>query len=304
MKKLALSFVVLFLAACATTPAKSNEPYGILLLAHGGSQRWNESVADVAKSVDANVPTEVAFGMAQRSAMQSAVERLEARGVKRIVAVPLFVSSHSSVITSTEFLLGKRRTAPKDLADFAGMSHGPGGEMHHDMSKMEDGTKPVKTAVPILMTNALNAHPIVADILASRVQSLAGDPAGEVVILVAHGPTEEDENRRWLADMSKLVKEMKSLQNFHRVELQTVRDDAEEPIRNAATAELRARVEKATAEGKRVIVIPLLISYGGIEKSIQKRLDGLKYEMPTQGLLPDPRIANWVRSMAGEAAGR
>ena len=40
-----------------------------------------------------------------------------------IVAVPLFVSSHSSVITSTEYLLGLRAEAPADLAIFAKMTH-------------------------------------------------------------------------------------------------------------------------------------------------------------------------------------
>ena len=37
------------------------------------------------------------------------------RGVTEIVAVPLFVSSQSSVITSTEYLLGLRVDAPNDL---------------------------------------------------------------------------------------------------------------------------------------------------------------------------------------------
>ena len=57
-------------------------------------------------------PTEVAFGMASRPAIQTAVDRLVERGASSIVAVPLFVSSHSSVITSTEYLLGLRSEAP------------------------------------------------------------------------------------------------------------------------------------------------------------------------------------------------
>src|SRR3990167_6710262 len=79
---------------------------GILLLAHGGSGPWNERVLAVATVVNQTYPTEVAFGMASRASIQTAVDRLAARGASRIVAVPLFVSSHSSVITSTEYLLG------------------------------------------------------------------------------------------------------------------------------------------------------------------------------------------------------
>ena len=96
---------------------------GVLLLAHGGAAQWNERVNAVAKTVDESQPTEVAFGMASRASIQAAVDKLTARGVTSIVAVPLFVSSHSSVITSTEYLLGLRAEAPADLKIFAKMDH-------------------------------------------------------------------------------------------------------------------------------------------------------------------------------------
>ena len=89
---------------------------GILLLAHGGSADWNSRVTDLAARVNVTRPTEVAFGMATRASIQSAVDTLVSRGVTEIVAVPLFVSSWSTVITSTEYLLGLRAEAPPALA--------------------------------------------------------------------------------------------------------------------------------------------------------------------------------------------
>ena len=47
--------------------------------------------------------------MATRANIQTAVNALTARGVSEIVAVPLFVSSPSSVVTSTQYLLGCAR---------------------------------------------------------------------------------------------------------------------------------------------------------------------------------------------------
>ena len=85
---------------------------GILLLSHGGSAEWNGRVLELARTVDQTRPVEVAFGMATRANIQAAVDRLAARGVTEIVAVPLFVSSWSSVVTSTEYLLGLRAEAP------------------------------------------------------------------------------------------------------------------------------------------------------------------------------------------------
>ncbi len=40
--------------------------------------------------------------------------------------------------------------------------------------------------------------------------------------------------------------------------------------------------------------MPHLMSFGGIEQGIRKRLEGLDYTMTTQALMPDERIARWV----------
>src|SRR6266545_2529036 len=147
-----------------------NRATGIVLLAHGGATNWNEEVDALARQVDKTLPVEVAFGMASRQAIQDAIDRLVKRGVRKIVAVPLFVSSHSSVVTSTEYLLGLRTVAPVELARYAsmshaGMSHNHGAHSGASASPASDPTAPVQCPVPIRMTPALNAHPLVADIL-------------------------------------------------------------------------------------------------------------------------------------------
>ncbi len=85
---------------------------GILLLAHGGRADWNQEVLTLASRADATVPVEVAFGMANKRTIRDALDRLAERDVTSVVAVPLFVSSHSSVMRATEYLLGTRDEAP------------------------------------------------------------------------------------------------------------------------------------------------------------------------------------------------
>ena len=97
------------------------EAQGILLLAHGGSDDWNREVLALADRIDSSRPVEVAFGMANKRTIQDAVDRLTERGVSGIVAVPLFISSHSSVLRATEYLLGSRDEAPPELQAFARM---------------------------------------------------------------------------------------------------------------------------------------------------------------------------------------
>ena len=78
-----------------------------------------------------------------------------------------------------------------------------------------------------------------------------------------------------------------------------MRDDAPAPVRAAAAAELRATVTRLAGDGTRVLIVPLLLSYGGIEAGIRKRLDGLDYVMASQGLMPDERLVQWVLNAAG-----
>lgn len=275
---------------------------GVLLLAHGGSEAWDANVQAIADEVNRTHPTEVALGMAARANIQAAVDRLHARGVTRIVAVPLFVSSHSSVITSTEYLLGLRDEMPPALRIFATMSHGPGAahaaHSQHAGAAPVDGTIPVRHTVPIRMTAALDAHPLTAAIVASRAAGLSTTPATEAVILVAHGPTTDEANEQWLVNLRALAAVVSRDRAYAFVDALTVRDDAPGPVRDAATRDLRALVERRASQGHRVLLVPVLLSYGGIEAGIRTRLEGLPYVMPRQALAPDSRLVDWVRAMA------
>jgi len=299
-----------FTAANAQGPAREQArvqspavEVGVLLLAHGGSQKWNDEVLKIAAEVNKEVPVEVAFGMANKRTIQDGVDKLSVRGAKQIVAVPLFISSHSSVITSTQYLLGLRKEAPADLALFAKMDHShnmSGASMTHTAAA--GPIKPVTSTAPIRMTGALDRHPVVAEILIERAKAISQEPSREVVIVVAHGPVPEDDNAKWLADMKTLSDLMKAKSSYQRIEYQTVRDDAPEALRAKATSELRARVETAIKEGNKVLIVPLLLSYGGIEQGIRKRLDGLDYTISKHGLLPDERLAGWVVGSVDQAA--
>ena len=286
------------LGMCVARPAHA-EP-GILLLAHGGSAEWNARITELATQVDRSTPTEVAFGMATRATIQQAIDGLVARGVSEIVAVPLFVSSWSSIITSTEYLLRLRAEAPPELARYAQMNHAQpaaSASATHDGHRA-DGTSPVDSPVPIRMAPALDDHPIVADILASRARSISQNPAQEAVIIVAHGPNDDEDNRRWLADMASLARRIRNTETYASVDYLTLRDDAPKPVRDMATTQLRELVLRRTEAGRRALIVPLLVSFGGIDRGLRERLDGLHYAMPDAGLVPDERLVTWVLAMA------
>lgn len=293
---LALSFALLFPGIV--------EAQGILLLAHGGRGEWNAEVLQVASNVDSDHPVEVAFGMANKRTIERAVARLVERGVNEIVAVPLFISSHSSVMRATEFLLGHRDDAPPQMEAFgrmaAGMMAAGSGSAGSGSDGGFDWTTPIEKPLPISLATALDDHALVAEILLSRASDVSERPGEEVLVLVAHGPGSDEDNRLWLENMRSLVERMRPQTRFSRIEYLTVRDDASEEIQDQATTELRAVVEAGVREGKSVLIVPLLLSYGGIEVGIRERLEGLSYRMANQALLPDKRLSEWVLMQVDE----
>ncbi|HEX6324733.1 MAG TPA: CbiX/SirB N-terminal domain-containing protein [Vicinamibacterales bacterium] len=300
-----MTHALLMIALLATGAASSAEPAqtaprpGILLLAHGGNEAWNGNVLELARQVDAHFPVEVAFGMATRANIQAAAAKLEARGATEIVAVPLFISSHSSIVRSTEYLLGLRKDAPPELARYAKMSHGPApaasGHEGHAAAHAEDGTKPIVTRLPVRMTRALDDHPLLGAIVADRARSISRAPASEAVILAVHGPVPDADNALWLRDLRAIAAHVTG---YASVDVISLRDDAPAPVRDAATAELRALVTKRRGEGREVLIVPVLLSFGGIEKGLKTRLEGLDYRIPAQGIAPDARLAEWIKASA------
>lgn len=298
--------------------AISTEKIGVLILAHGGSPTWNQQIEDVTKTIEQKYPVEIAFGMALPRTIQEGIDKLEAKGVNKIVVVPLFISSHSFIIRQAEYLLRKRDVLadPPVVMDH---SSGGGHETHgqqqtnnHDAhsqhgSKSDDklSLQPLRFKSEIILTRALDDHPIVADILYSRIKELSTNAGNETVIIVGHGPNPEEDNKNWIAAMENLADQVRERQKkdvsiSRTVFCVTVRDDANKEIYELAKEHLRGLVRQAGKQGD-VIVIPLLLSKGGVEQGLVKRLEGLNYKWNGKTLLPDPKIAQFIESSVNEA---
>lgn len=301
--RLARFGVVALLVTAAGASALAGGRVGVLLLAHGHEEAWNRQVAELARQLSYPY-VEVALGMAHRNAIAEAVERLNRQGVDRIVAVPLFVSSHSPIFDATAYLLGLRAEAPPELELFNRMSHGlqnPTGHRGHDgRPEAPLDLSPIASSSPVQMTGALDGHPLVGEILATRAASISRNPVQETIILVAHGPTTERSNQQWLENLAQLAKQIARHRGYRAVHSVTLMDDAPAALRDAMTAQLRRLVAAAGRSGT-ALVVPVLLSRGGIEPKIRERLKGLPYRMPETFLLPDARIGAWITLQVEQA---
>ena len=263
---------------------------GVLLMAHGGSEEWNAAVEEAVAPLRARWPVEISYGMAVSSALEQSVARLEARGVDQIAVVRLFVSG-DSWREETEYIFGLRPELPpaKVSAHTELPHHG-----HHGGHKME-APRPIAHRARIAMSrDGVGDSPLVDRILLDRVQALSTDPAAETVLVIAHGPGDDAEDERWIADMKKRLEPLRTVGAFRRVEVATLREDWPKK-RKAAEKRIRAVVEQGNQGGGRVIVVPFRIAGFGPYRDV---LEGLTYVSDGKGFLPHENMTRWIAETA------
>src|SRR5699024_7953480 len=219
----ALTTAIIFILGAISLQAQ--EP-GVLVLAHGGSEEWNTAVIEAAAPLKKEHRVEIAFGMANYVTMHNGIEELEKQGVSKIAVVQLFVSSYSPIIRQNRYLLGKRDSLPKRMMPLMhhvdeykqmmgiqedSSQHSSGSSSEHRFYTPEN-LQPIPTEAKITIAPALDDHPVVAKILQKRIQALSTDPASETVLLVAHGPNAEDDNKKWINTMESLTQKIQSVQ--------------------------------------------------------------------------------------------
>ncbi|MCO5113422.1 MAG: hypothetical protein M9899_04525 [Bdellovibrionaceae bacterium] len=296
---LAIAVLCFMSVGCQTTSKTTGDnSVGYLLIAHGSihnhgdshshhshedvtKRPWEKSVLDTVKHAkkETGAHIEVAFGMWDAHSFQMAVNKLTAQGVKRVHVIPLFVSSHSLVIRAQKYQFG---ISPKPPEGF------------EELKRVQ-----LPEGVDLVYGNPLDDSPRLSHILSRRAKSLSSNPAQETLILVAHGPVEDDDNKEWVKTLQAHSVEIQNAmanqgRRFAKVEVLTLRDDAGKEVQQKATKEFRGLVEQAIKENKTPLILPVLIAKGGIEKRLLNRLDGLTFAYKGEMIAPDKELARWI----------
>ncbi len=291
-----LCIIALFIVTGCVSPSdqanndapSSQGDFGVLLMAHGGIPDWEEAVLKAVKPLQSDTTIEVAFGMADAVSLQKAVTRLEAQGVRKIAVVRLFISGESW-FERTEQILGIREGAPARPTTDGHAQHDHGGHGGHGGHSMEFWR--IKTVSSfVLSTEGLAEARAMGDILADRAKFLSSNPKNEDVLILAHGPGNDAENTRWIANIANRTAEVKNSRPFRRVQVMTLREDWPEK-RKAAEARIRNFVTNAGESGGKAIVIPFRVQGFGPYAGV---LEGLQYASNGQGLIPHPLVTQWI----------
>jgi len=246
----------------------------------GSGREWLETVSALQKSLGGTFPVEAALGPDVKS-IQNAVDRLRGQHVEKIVVVPLILSSYSGEADQIRYLLGIRKDPPANFLPESS-PHQPGTVLRR-----------VRSSVPLVLTRALDDHPLMIAILTSRAQAQGKEPAKEALLFVGGANLSDKSDSQWIESLNALAERVRRRGGFHSAAVFMATKDASADERDQTYSELRARARALKRQGP-VIVVPLALSQDDIAAQIPKTLAGIFVKFNGQALLPDPRVTQWV----------
>ncbi|MGI9309309.1 MAG: hypothetical protein ACR2P6_08600 [Gammaproteobacteria bacterium] len=251
---------------------------GVLVLAHGVGENSDRMFTDALTPVSERWPTAVSFGMAMMmsSHIQSAVDDLTERGAKTIVLVPTAVTEHNTLTRQWEYVFGMR-----------------------DESSYLD-VPLVKTKARVVMTRHYDDHPLITEILLDHTNEVSKNPKNEVVIIVAHGPEDVEDNVLDLEITQTHVDRIQEQTEFVDVKIINLQDDAYPPIRASNVKKLRRWVTSAQRAGNDVIVVVCSAASHGVQAHIRQDLRGLDYTFADKGFNEHPNYVKWIEAAIEE----
>jgi hypothetical protein len=263
------------------SPARLQQPYGVLVLAHGFQEQGDQVLRRRLQPVAAAAPTALALGMSMMSSdhVQLALNNLEAAGAEDIVVIPAVSTRHNTMLRQWDYIFGR---VPEPA--YARVPRvGTGARLHF---------------VP-----PLDDDPLVGDILVDYAAEISRMPEREEVIIVAHGPEGEADNRAQLVMLRRLADYVAARSDYAAVRVATLQDDAIAAVRRDNVAELRAMVAAAVAQGRDVLLVTNLLGTRTVQARLRRDLRGLSYRFNRKGLVQHPNFVTWVNAaVAGAVA--
>lgn len=174
MKRILL-ILLSFICAMTTISAKD----GLLIVAHGARiPQWNQPALAL-EGITRNLLKQrgiTSFACVRAALMEysqpsvaNVIKEMEAEGVDRIFAMPVFISPSSH----TE----------EDLPNILGHKYNPA--TLHDL--IEEGTTLVSSKVPVVLGPTLIYSDVISNAIIRQVKALSKNPKDEALILLAHG---------------------------------------------------------------------------------------------------------------------
>ena len=248
----------------------SHDQIGVVIMPHGATKPYNDAVEKTIEPLKKKYKVEMAYGMGDAISLQTAVSKLEDKGVKRIIFVRMYPTS-DQLKEKTDYILGLSDKIPEQW----------------------DGLNPpqIRTSAIISTFGGYEEDPLIAGIFLERIQEISKKPTDETIILLAHGAQDDHAEKLRKEKMNAHINwiQRQVTPQFKQIKGMTLREDWPDK-RKQALKEIKAVIEEGNKTG-RVIVISNRLYGSGPYKHF---LEGLKFDMNSKGLAPHPNLTRWL----------
>lgn len=252
---------------------------GVLILSHGVGENSDRMLRDALQPIGAEHPTVLGFGMAMMTSshLQSAVDDLTNRGAETIVLVQNGTTTNYNTLTRQwKYIFGLGEEAT-----------------YLDVPVVQSDAQ-------FILSEPFGDHQLITEILYDHVKEVSTNAANEVVIIVGHGPEDNEDNEPDLEILSAHVERIKAKNEFADVRIINLQDDAIPPIRKSNVKRLRRWIQKSNDNGQDVIVVAIAAASHGVQTHIRNDLRGLDYTFADKGMSEHPLYVEWLASAVEE----
>lgn len=258
--------------AIPVNPAK----VGIIVMPHGSTKPYNDTVRATLAPVLAGRPHAYAFGMADPENIALAATELEAKGVRKAVFLRLYAYPWT-FRHRTDFILGLERDIP---------------------TRWGDVPQRLRSAIIFASVGGYESDPRIASILADRIREISRDPNREAVILLSHGSASDARDRQQLEIVQGHIQRMRDLfpQPFAEIRAMSLREDWPK-ARAKAISEITAFIQRQHSAGHKVLIVSDRLLGEG---PYRHYLAGLEFRLNGMGLLPHPLFQDIVADLIAQ----
>jgi hypothetical protein len=252
---------------------------GVLVLVHGFGAHGDAVLREQLQPLAGEQPTALAIGMSMMTSahIQLGLDDLTAAGARDIAVIPVVSTRHNTLMRQWDYIFGRR-------------------------DEPEYGRVPrVSSSARLHIAAPADDHPLVGEILIDYAAEISVNPANEEVIIVGHGPVDEDDNRSQIALMENLAAMVAASNDFAAVHVISLQDDAPREVRVARAWELRTLAAQANEQGRDVLVITNLLGTRIVQSSLRRYLRGLNYRFNDKGLIQHDKYIEWVNVSVAES---
>ena len=250
---------------------ESNSNNALLILAHGYGHDGDAELYESMKVFEDEYVTSLGLGMSMMTSKHIAcsIDEMTHESIDNIFVVPVSSTPFNTLVRQWKYIFKL--------------------ENDYSYSKVDQiNSSKINFLEPI--SDSIHAKKIVLE----YANEISLDQNNEVIIIIAHGPVESDDNIKQLRLMNNIGVYILNNSNFADVQSFTLQDDASKAVRDQNVKSIKAFIEKSNQDGKRVLMVSNLMSGKGIQKNIESDFAGLNYTFNSKGLLAHPLFKEWI----------